>query len=71
MQFDRTDLIRYFYTVGVLLSGIYLNRVIPGGTLQEVFLIGIFVAIPWALYYKFTVVPKIEMVHETGEGGSD
>lgn len=71
MQFDRADLIRYFYTVGVVFAGIYLDRTLSGVDLEIVFLIGALVSIPLALYYKFTILQKIEMAHESPDGGAE
>lgn len=67
MAIDSGDVALYFYTLGVIVTGIYLQGAVPS-LLAETFLtpnrfvlivIGAVVALPWTIYCERTILPKV------------
>lgn len=67
MAIDSGDVALYFYTLGVIVTGIYLQGALPS-MLAETFLapnrfvlivIGAIVALPWTVYCERTILPKV------------
>lgn len=66
MLFDRVDIVLYFYIVGILLSGVFLERL--ASPLGELATLGIaFVAGGvWLAYYKLSIAPRLEYIADRG-----
>jgi hypothetical protein len=66
MQFDRVDIVLYFYIVGIILSGVFLERLATPfdelATLAFAFIAGGV----WLAYYKLSIAPRSEYIANRG-----
>lgn len=62
MDFDRTDVVHYIFLLGVVLSGVFLERALASfgelAAFGSAFLLGAF----WLVYYKISIGPRLEYV---------
>jgi hypothetical protein len=77
MAIDAGDVALYFYTLGVIVTGIYLQGALPtlfAGTFLEpnrfvLIAIGAIVALPWTVYCERTILPRVPGYTPPGEDG--
>lgn len=60
MEFDRTDVVHYVFIVGVVVSGVFLDRALASGGDVAVFGSAFFLGAFWLVYYKLSIVPRVE-----------
>lgn len=62
MNLDRTDVIRYMYILGILVTGVFLERLV--GQFGKVVVLGtaVIAGFGWLWYYKWSIAPRIESV---------
>lgn len=67
MDFDRTDVVHYIFVLGVVMSGVFLERGLASlgdfAVFASAFLLGAF----WLVYYKISIVPRLSYVSTTQE----
>jgi hypothetical protein len=67
MDFDRTDVVHYIFVLGVVVSGVFLERGLASlgdlAVFGSAFLLGAF----WLVYYKVSIVPRLSYVSATRE----
>lgn len=67
MDFDRTDVVQYIFVVGVVVSGVFLERGLASlgdlAVFASAFVLGAF----WLVYYKISIVPRLSHVSTAHE----
>lgn len=70
MEVDRRDLILYAYTVGAVLSGIYVERMLSDFSQPVIVTSGLLVGLPWLVYYRTAVRPRLEGTYWDSKPGA-
>lgn len=67
MEFDRTDVVHYIFLLGVVVSGVFLERLLASygdiAVLSSAFLLGAF----WLVYYRVSIVERVEYARAAQE----
>lgn len=66
MQFDRVDIVLYFYIVGIVLSGVFLERLATPFDELATLAIAFIAGVVWLAYYKLSIAPRIEYMMNRG-----
>ena len=59
------DVVIFAYTVGVVVTGIFIERTFGGSDEFVVLGIGALVALVWTVYYRYAVGPRLEKLRKT------
>lgn len=60
MDIDRVDVVLYVYIVGILMSGVFIERLAARYGLPAVFSGTLFAGGVWLWYYKWSISPRLE-----------
>ncbi|WP_435361678.1 hypothetical protein [Haloarchaeobius sp. DFWS5] len=60
MNIQRGDVVKYVYTVGVIASGVVLQRSLGANGAIPTMAVAALFAVGWTAYYNWTVEPRIE-----------
>lgn len=57
----------YMYTIGVILTGVYLERTWGALGETEILVVSLAVALGWGAYYYVAIEPRVERLSTPGE----
>jgi len=70
MDFTTRDLILWAYTAGAVVTGIYVDRMLAEFSQPVVISAALVVAVPWLLYYRIAVQPRLDAVENGTQPGA-
>lgn len=68
MDIDRADVILYIYLVGVLISGVFIERMAARYGQAALVSGALIAAGVWLWYYKWSITPRLEYVQQHEKG---
>lgn len=68
---SRTNLVQYVYTLGVMVTGVFLGQRLGGFDSPSLWTAVFAVSLGWIAYHHFVIVPRFDRLDDRGEGLRD
>ncbi|MFC6734083.1 MULTISPECIES: hypothetical protein [unclassified Haladaptatus] len=62
MDVTRSDFVRYMYTLGAVISGVYVEKLFTDLSPALIVAPAAVVSVFWVFYYNYSIAPRIERI---------